>query len=344
MPEGFKLAIIGEAWSEEEEQWKRPFIGKAGQQLDSLLEDSGILRGECYITNVFNLRPPGSNDVSNLCTTKAAGKCAPGLSALVPGKYLKAEYGSEVDRLLAELTEVRPNLAILLGNTACWALLGSTGVGKLRGTVSLSTRLPWLKCLPTYHPAAILRQYDLRHVTVLDFLKAKREREDAALVRPEREICVAETLDDIRDYMERWLRDAAWLTFDIETANEQITCIGFASSIDRALVVPITDFRKPSGSYWSSLEEEVLVWKLVAEILALPKPEKIGQNTLYDIQYLWQKYGVPVVNYTQDTMLLHHSLQPESEKGLGFLGSVYTNEPAWKAERKKGKTIKREDD
>jgi len=42
-------------------------------------------------------------------------------------------------------------------------------------------------------------------------------------------------------------------------------------------------------------------------------------------------------------MLAHHALQPESEKGLGFLGSVYTNEPSWKLMRARGKgTIKKE--
>jgi hypothetical protein len=39
-------------------------------------------------------------------------------------------------------------------------------------------------------------------------------------------------------------------------------------------------------------------------------------------------------------MLLHHALQPESEKGLGFLGSVYTNEASWKLMRTS--TIKRD--
>jgi hypothetical protein len=42
-------------------------------------------------------------------------------------------------------------------------------------------------------------------------------------------------------------------------------------------------------------------------------------------------------------MLLHHALHPESEKGLGFLGSVYTNEASWKLMRGKSETIKREE-
>lgn len=122
-----------------------------------------------------------------------------------------------------------------------------------------------------------------------------------------------------------------------------MTCIGFAPSIEVAVVVPFWDKRKPGWNYWKSLEEEVEAMRLVAEICALPA-RKSGQNFLYDIQYLWAQYGIPVANFTDDTMLLHHSLQPESEKGLGFLGSVYTNETAWKSERPRGEhTIKRED-
>ena len=68
----------------------------------------------------------------------------------------------------------------------------------------------------------------------------------------------------------------------------------------------------------------------------------VGQNFLFDIHFLWRTVGITVPNATDDTMLLHHALQPEMEKGLGFLGSIYTREPSWKVMRKTG-TTKRED-
>lgn len=46
---------------------------------------------------------------------------------------------------------------------------------------------------------------------------------------------------------------------------------------------------------------------------------------------------------SDDTMLLHHALQPEALKSLGYLGSIYTDEGNWKQMREKVKTIKRED-
>ena len=42
-------------------------------------------------------------------------------------------------------------------------------------------------------------------------------------------------------------------------------------------------------------------------------------------------------------MLLHHALQPESPKALGYLGSLYTDEIAWKGMRKQAETTKKED-
>lgn len=344
MPERFKIAIIGEAWGEEEAMFQRPFIGNAGKQLDSLLLDAGIDRNECFVTNVFNLHPE-RNDLATLCGEKRDPDCLGQWQPLVPGKYLRREYEAQVGRLLSELEEVRPNLAVLAGNTPCWALLERQAISKIRGTATYSSRLPWLKCLPIYHPAAVLRQYDLRHVTVLDLIKAKREGEFPELKRPERTLWLEPTLDDIRQFRDEYLARADRIAFDIETARGEITCISFAGSISTAIVIPFHDARSNTGSYWPSLAEELEAWRLVESILDLPA-EKMGQNVLYDTQYLWQIYGIPVRNLAHDTMLLHHSLHPESDKGLGFLGSVYTNEPAWKTERPRGKhaTLKRDDE
>ncbi len=342
----FKLAIIGDAWGEQEEIFKLPFVGSGGTMLNSLLEDVGIKRDECFLTNVFNFRPSStSNDIKHLTGDKRDPLCLGGWPALVPGGYLKREFAPEIDRLIRELEEVRPNLAVLCGNTPCWALLERQAVSKIRGTCTNSSRLPWLKCLPVYHPDNVRLQYDLRHVTLLDFQKAKRECEFPELRRPLREIWVEPSLADIRSFKEQYLDRADVIAFDIETAREQITCISFAGTIDRAIVIPFYDSRSNTGSYWKTTDEEVAALELVAEILALPQL-KLGQNGMYDMQYLWQKYGIPVTNYAHDTMLLHHSLHPESDKGLGFLGSVYTNEAAWKTERGRGKhsTIKREDE
>ena len=70
---------------------------------------------------------------------------------------------------------------------------------------------------------------------------------------------------------------------------------------------------------------------LVGQLLRNPSV-KLFQNGVFDLSYLL-RMGFVVNNCQHDTMLLHHALYPELLKGLGFLGSIYTSEPAWKLMR-----------
>lgn len=341
--DGYKIAIIGEARGAEEEIAKAAFIGASGQELTRMLGDAGIVRGHTYLTNVFNIHPPQNNIEYFLVGKKEASSLIK--PSLVPSKYLSPKFESEVLRLYKELEEIRPNLAILLGNTACWALLYETRIAKIRGAVTYSKALPWLKCLPTYHPAAVLRQYDLRHVTILDLMKAKNEALFPEVRRITREIWLDPSLSDIAKFYELYLKSAETIAFDIETNySTQITCIGFAPSKERAIVIPIYDYRKPSGSYWDTLEEELGAWEWVRKIMDLPA-KKLAQNGKFDLYHIWSAYGIPARNAGEDTMLLHHALHPESPKSLDFMGSIYTQEMAWKTLRAKGtiKSSKHED-
>lgn len=345
MPEegGYKIAIIGEAWGAEEAIAKRPFIGASGQELTRMLSDAGINRGHCYLSNVFNLQSPRNNIEFFLTGKKEASSLIK--PPLLPSKYLSPAFESEVLRLYAELEELRPNLAVLLGNTACWALLHETRIAKIRGAVTTSKVLPWLKCLPTYHPEAVLRQYELRHMTVLDLMKAKRESEFPEVRRRTREIWLDPTLDDLERFYYEHALPAKLLGCDIETnRTTQMTCIGFAPSPELALVVPLYDLRNPTGSYWKTLEEELQALAWVRKILDTPS-QKLFHNGMYDLQYIWQQYGIPVRNAGEDSMLLHHALHPEALKALDVVVSLYCEEFAWKTLRSKGKekTLKRED-
>ena len=60
------IVIVGESWGEEEEEAQAPFIGPSGRLLKGLLSSVGIAFGECFVTNVFNLRPKPSNDITDL--------------------------------------------------------------------------------------------------------------------------------------------------------------------------------------------------------------------------------------------------------------------------------------
>ena len=72
--------------------------------------------------------------------------------------------------------------------------------------------------------------------------------------------------------------------------------------------------------------------------------KKVMQNGSYDLQYIWKKFHCEINNWDADTTLAHHALYPESQKDLGFLGSVYTTEPSWKHMRhRSGDDLKKEE-
>jgi len=334
------IMLIGEAWGEQEARQRTAFVGPTGYLLTNMLTEAGIRRSDCYLTNVFNFRPQG-NKIETLCGPREQG--IQGYPSLMPGKYVSKNYVGELRRLVSELEDVNPNVVVCLGNTACWALLGKTSIGKLRGIVQLSTHIPGYKVVPTFHPAAIFRQWSLRPVTVFDLMKAKRESEYRDIRRPKRKIWIEPTLEDIYEFDRRYIQSSPRLAVDIETAGEVITCIGFAPATDVALVVPFLDPRRTGRSYWSSADDYREARDAIGTILSRPTPGKVFQNGLYDITFIYRAWGIKVYGAEDDTMLLHHALQPEQLKGLEFLGSVYTDEGPWKQMRRHKTTIKRED-
>lgn len=335
-----KIALIGEAYGEHEERERQPFVGPSGYELTKMLYEAGIHRADCFLTNVFNRKPP-SNRIEAFCGAKKSAIAD--YPALIKGKYVRAEFEPELERLSQELIEVNPNLIIALGNTALWAMCGKTFISKMRGTTMLSTHtVVGFKVLPTYHPSAVLRQWELRPTTVIDLMKASRELEYPEIRRPKRLIWIEPSLEDINDFRRRYIDRAKILSVDIETSGTFITCIGFAPDSKTAIVIPFNDSRKLGRNYWPTQQIELQVWQVIREILADEKIPKLFQNGMYDIAFLWRAYGLKVKNASEDTMLLHHALQPESLKGLGFLGSIYTDEGSWKQMRQKETTIKKD--
>lgn len=187
----------------------------------------------------------------------------------------------------------------------------------------------------------MLRQWSLRPIILSDLEKAAKQMEFPEFTRPEREVWIEPTLSDLYEFEQRYIAQSNEISIDIENPGGVFTCIGFAPSIDRAIVVPFYDATKADASYWS-LEDEREVWKWVRRICGTPRKVYVGQNFLYDAHVLLRELGIPTA-HNEDTMLMHHAMQPELEKGLGFLGSIYTEEPAWKFMRKK-KSRKKEDE
>ena len=351
-----RILLVGEAWGESEAGLRRPFAGNSGKELWRMLGDAegGHVAPELHakaismfnyglawvrhrdpwleatgiaMTNVFNLRPPGENGIGSLCGPRRDVPKDYPHEAIRQGKYILPQYLPHLERLREEIAQTRPNIVVALGPAAAWALLGTAKLSGVRGSIGGAAGSP--KVLATYHPAMVLSMWDWRAIAVADLRKAFREAASPEIRRPERYVTVDPTLAEIEDFAGRLLAGPRGpLSVDIETRSGLIRCIGFAPTVREALVIQFEDPTHASGSFWTSRSDEVAAWSWVKALLEAGF-QIVGQNFLYDLQYI-TKMGIRPRHVTDDTMLLHHSLFPEMEKSLGFLGSIYTNEASWK--------------
>lgn len=132
-----EVMVIGEGPGADEDRQGRPFVGRAGQLLDKMLEAIQLSRKtNCYITNVVKCRPPQNRDPA----PEERSCCAAFLDAQI--------------RLL------RPKMILVMGRIAAQHLLRtSDGIGKLRGRFFDYQGIP---LMPTYHPSALLRDESLK--------------------------------------------------------------------------------------------------------------------------------------------------------------------------------------
>jgi uracil-DNA glycosylase len=129
--------LVGEAPGEQEDLHGEPFVGRAGQLLDRMLQASGLTRADAtpeqqvYIANVIKCRPPGNRNP----TPEEVQQCEP--------------------YLVRQVQLVQPRLIVAMGRFAAQALLKSSEpIGKLRGRIHDFEGTP---VVVTYHPAYLLR-------------------------------------------------------------------------------------------------------------------------------------------------------------------------------------------
>lgn len=145
-----RVMIIGEAPGQEEDARGLPFVGRAGQLLDRMFAAIGLARGApgaedaLYITNVLPWRPPGNR------------------------KPEPAEISMMQPFLERHVELADPDLIVLMGNTPCQAVLGKSGILRLRGQWAQAYGRP---LLPMTHPAYLLRNPAAKREAWADLLE-----------------------------------------------------------------------------------------------------------------------------------------------------------------------------
>ena len=154
---GARLMIIGEPPGAEEDRQGKPFVGKSGQLLDRMLAAIGLSReasapdGSVYITNVIPWRPPGNRDPSS------------------------DEIAMIRPFLMRHIELAAPKALLLLGNPSMKTVLQTRdGITKRRGKWAQVEGIP---AMPSFHPAALLRDPLKKRFSWADLLTLKAELE-----------------------------------------------------------------------------------------------------------------------------------------------------------------------
>ena len=143
------VMFIGEAPGENEAKTGRPFCGRAGKVLDSLLESAGIKREDVYITNIVKDRPPKNRD---------------------PLPEEIETYAPFLDR---QIEIIKPKVIATLGRFSMEYVMRRYGlegeldtIGTLHGKILQTTNS---KLIPLYHPAAAIYNQHLHDTLKQDF-------------------------------------------------------------------------------------------------------------------------------------------------------------------------------
>ncbi len=305
-----KIMIVGDAPSRQDEVAGQPFSGGAGDVLRNTLGRIGVPETNVFYTNLSKHRPP-SNDLRSWFD--AAGMPA--------HDHLRAG----LKELREEVDAVNPNVIVAMGNYPLWFLsnkarwskkYGYTGIGDWRGSI-MSGRAPIFesrKIVASYQPAAILRKWSWLPMLELDLMRAKEQSLFPEIKPLNKNLMVDVQGTDRLIMMDRLMNHGPFITFDIEMLGSNLMCCSFTSDKDEAFVI-----RTKSGTDL----------KFIRDILESGRP-LCAQNAMFDVSMLEYWHKIRAMRHIKhDTMLASHSAYIEQPKDLGYLCSIYTEQPCY---------------
>jgi DNA polymerase-1 len=291
VPDDPQFIIVGEAPGADEVLRGRPFVGRAGQLLQSRLAAVGLDFERAAVLNVASCRPP-----NNQLPSEAAKCCLPGLAN--------------------ELRQIRESASrrlyvLALGQTATNALNPSSAsftMTALRGR--------WIKgvCLPTWHPAYVLRAPSKDTEFRADLEKFARvvrgEAEPGGSTPPLPSALIAKSIEEAREFLE--VRSGGVWAFDLETdqidwQRDRILCMCVATSTDECIVIPDSLLYTPECT------------DLLVAQFSRADVKWVGHNAKFDMHFLAHQIGVHNVRVDYDTLIAHYALDENSPHALKTL-------------------------
>lgn len=292
---GKKILVVGESGGEVEAMQQAPFVGPTGNLLNGLLTFADLDRSQV--------------DVANVCQFHPSKNALDPWAKFEDWRYM---WGQEELRELLEKGEYQYILP--LGKYACQEVLGYDDIMNRRGSV-YKEHGAWV--IPTLHPAFLFQQPKAANPVIRDFLRFGHIIRQGGWDQVIRNLILFPRDDQIEAFVKR-AEQAEWIACDVEAdaddPKREMTEIGFALSTTDAIVFPYN-----KGEYR----------RVVEYLLSLPN-RKVFHNAAFDVVYLDYIQGIKVDGVVEDTMLMHHTINPELPHSLAFCVSLYTNEPYFK--------------
>lgn len=333
-PTPTRIMVVGEAPGAYEERLGQPFVGPSGRLLEEMLAACGIEPSSVFYTNLCKYRPP-NNELRSFFSDD--GK---------PNPLVLAGLAE----LSIEVKKCDPTVIIPLGNypmamltdVARWTKKnGYSGIGDYRGSILRGNALVGgRKCVPTYHPALVLRAYENKPIVKMDFRRAAEQSKFPEIHRPIKRTILDPRGGTRREWLDwivsrpgtlspavdftlddgsvewRRLPSGPFASGDIEYISSKLLCLGATRHADLAVVL-------------GTLNESDI--RDVRDILESGIPWCF-QNGMFDCSILEWFYGIRITQFLRhDTMLMMHASYTEYPKDLGFIGSIFTEQPNWKA-------------
>ena len=297
-----RAMLVGEAPGLREEEESKPFVGKAGQYLDEVMERCNLSRDDVFISNVVKCRPPGNR------TPKTS--------------EVKACH----DFLVKEVEAVNPDYIMALGGVALKALTGRGGVTRLMGSWTTSKKdFGSRRVFICMHPSGVLRQEFYKskfEFSIQQFSNIVQDR--TSTIKTDYQLVTSPKLfrKAIAD-----IKAADVVAWDIENSGGfnpyhkgSILCIGFATRPGKAWVFPLYHPQmrvKGAGKVLDTLKE----------ILEAKKPKKVAQNGQYERKWMLHIGINPRLDF--DTKIAAYLLDENGPTGLKPLAKALCQAPDW---------------
>jgi len=302
------VLIVGEAPGSEEDIQGKPFVGPSGTLLRQALEAAKLPMSDIFITNTVFCRPPKN-------------------------RQPKKEELKACSEYLEQVITSMPNLKIImpLGAVALQATLNRKGVTECRGTTIKDKK--GRTYVPTFHPAAILRDPNKKDTFFRDFSFVQGVLSNS-IKSGTYHLC--DTMESVTAALAT-LTGKEYMSFDIETSsidedmssivNDEIVGVSFTTEEYTGYYIPFISVNQP---VWDDTNKAHIVAEL-KRILTAPTMKIVLHNGKFDANFLKARFDIDIMkiqggpggasgmNYFFDTLLAHHILWQEPPHGLKHL-------------------------